>query len=62
LTKKALLILGGSNDQLFMIHTAHEMNLETVVVDGNKNAKGLKQATYSKTIDFSNTDAVIKYA
>lgn len=61
MTKKALLILGGSNDQLFMIHTAHKMNLETVVVDGNKHAKGLKEATYSRAIDFSDTDAVIKY-
>lgn len=60
--KKAILILGASNDQLFMINTAHEMGLETVVVDGNKDAIGLKIATYSKEIDFSNTEKVINYA
>lgn len=59
--KKALLILGASNDQLFMIKTAHEMNIDTVVVDGNKNAVGLKEAKYSKAIDFSNISEVINY-
>jgi hypothetical protein len=59
--KKALLILGGSNDQLFLIKTANEMNIETVVVDGNENAIGFKFATYSKHIDFSNTNKVIEY-
>jgi len=59
--KKALLILGASNDQLFMINSAHEMGLITVVVDGNANAPGLKIANYSKALDFSNTQAVINY-
>ena len=62
MTRKTLLILGGSNDQLFMIKTAHEMNIDTVVVDGNKSAVGLKIATYSKAIDFSNIKEVIIYA
>jgi len=59
--KKALLILGASNDQLFMIHSAHQMGLITVVVDGNGNAPGLQLADYAKVLDFSDTDAVISY-
>lgn len=59
--KEALLILGASADQLFMINTAHQMSLETVVVDGNPEAPGLKVATYSAPIDFSRTDDVISY-
>lgn len=59
--KEALLILGASTDQLFMINTAHQMFLETVVVDGNSQAPGLKVATYSASIDFSRTDDVIAY-
>lgn len=58
---KALLILGGSNDQLFMIKTAKKMGLVTVVIDGNINAPGLSIADHSKVLDFSNTPAVITY-
>ena len=59
---KAISILGASIDQLCMINTAHEMGLETVVVDGKKDAIGLKVATYSKPIDFSHIEEVIHYA
>lgn len=58
---KAILILGGGNDQLFMINTAHSMGLLTVVVDGNHQAPGLKIADYAQAIDFSNTQAVVDY-
>ncbi|WP_354624023.1 ATP-grasp domain-containing protein [Psychromonas sp. MME2] len=59
--QKAILILGGSNDQLFMINTAHSMGLLTVVVDGNPEAPGLKIADYAQAINFSNTQDVIAY-
>jgi biotin carboxylase len=59
--KKALLVLGASADQLFIIDTAHRMSLETAVVDGNPEAPGLKIGTYSAPIDFSKVDEVINY-
>ncbi|MDF1878203.1 ATP-grasp domain-containing protein [Sulfurimonas sp. SAG-AH-194-C20] len=59
--KKALLILGASNDQLFLLQTAKNMGLQTVVVDANPNAVGLDEADYSQAIDFSKTQEVIAY-
>jgi len=61
LKKKCVFILGGGSDQLFMINTAHEMGLETAVVDGNSLAEGLKISTYSENIDFSKLDEVYTY-
>ncbi len=55
------MVLGGGPDQLFMINTAHEMDLETAVIDGNPLAEGLKIATYSENIDFSNLNEVFHY-
>jgi len=60
--KKCVLLLGGSTDQLFIIKTAHELGLETAVIDANKVAPGLSLGTYSAPIDFSNIPAVIDYA
>ncbi|HFD33140.1 MAG TPA: ATP-grasp domain-containing protein [Gammaproteobacteria bacterium] len=59
--QKAILILGGSNDQLFMIDTAQRMGLITVVVDGNDKAPGLLVADHAQAIDFSDTQTVITY-
>jgi len=44
---KNVFLLGGSEDQLFIIKTVHEMGLEIAVVDGNKDVSGLKIATWS---------------
>lgn len=60
--KKCVLLLGGSTDQLFIIKTAHELGLETAVIDADKAATGLSLGTYSAPIDFSNIPAVIDYA
>ena len=60
-SKKCILLLGGSTDQLFIIKSAHELGLETVVIDGNSDAPGLSLGTYSAPIDFSNIPAVIEY-
>jgi len=59
--RKALLILGGGTDQVFMIKTAREMGLISVCVDRNPKAPGLALANYSSAIDFSDTDDVIAY-
>ena len=61
MSKKHILILGGSHDQLFMLNTAKNMNLGTVVLDGNKSAPGLKQADYAKNINFKKLDEVYIY-
>ena len=51
--KKALLVLGGGQDQVFMLKTCKEMGYISVCVDGNPNSPGLKIADYSKPINFS---------
>lgn len=59
--KKHILILGGSVDQLFMLKTAKDMGLGTIVIDGKSNAPGLKLSDLSESIDFSNLDEVYNY-
>ena len=59
--KKALLILGGGPDQVFMIKTSKEMGYVAVCVDGDPNAPGLKLADYSKAINFTEIYNVIAY-
>jgi len=61
LSRQALVILGGSLDQVFLLRTAEEMGLDTIVLDGNPDAPGLKAATYSAAIDFSRVDRVVQY-
>ncbi len=58
---QALVILGGSHDQLHLLRTAHDMELETVVLDGNPSAPGLTLATYGAPLDFSRVDRVVRY-
>jgi biotin carboxylase len=58
---KYLLILGGSTDQVFMIKTAQNMGIGTVVLDGNRYAPGLGIANISANIDFSSIEKVILY-
>ena len=59
--RKALLVLGGGSDQVFMIKTAREIGYITVCVDSNPKAPGLDLADYSKAINFTNTNSVILY-
>ena len=59
--RKALLVLGGGSDQVFMIKTAREIGYITVCVDNNPKAPGLDLADYSKAINFTNTNSVILY-
>lgn len=59
--KKVLVVLGANTDQLFMIKTANAMGYETVALDANPNALGLKEATYSAIIDFSDIEVTISY-
>ena len=61
INKKAILVLGGSSDSLFMIKTAHEMGLLTVCVDQNPKSPGLLLANYSSAIDFVNIEEVITF-
>lgn len=58
---KCVLLLGASNDQLFIIKTAHELGVETAVLDANPDAPGLKLATYSAPINFSDIPKVIEF-
>jgi len=59
--RKCILLLGASEDQLFIIKSAKELELETAVIDRNKCTPGLSCATYSAPIDFSDTEKVIEY-
>lgn len=59
--KKCVLLLGASIDQLFIIKTAHEMGLKTAVLDANADAPGLKLATYSSPINFSDLPKVFEF-
>lgn len=59
--KRYILILGASSDQTFMIKTAKDMGLGTVVLDRNKNAPGLNVADIAAPIDFSEIDKVIDF-
>ena len=59
--KKALLVLGGGQDQVFMIKTSKEMGYISVCVDGDPKAPGLKIADYSEAINFTEIDRVISY-
>ena len=61
MAKKALLVLGGGSDQVFMIKTAQEMGHETACVDGNKHAPGLSLSDYSKAVSFTDIDDVIDF-
>lgn len=55
------MILGGSLDQVFLLRTAEEMGLDTIVLDGNPNAPGLALATHGAPIDFSDVERVVGY-
>jgi biotin carboxylase len=59
--KQGVLILGASQDQLFMIRTAREMGLFTAVVDANPAAPGFGEADFAAPIDFSDVPAVIAW-
>jgi len=59
--KKCVLLLGASTDQLYIIKTANELGIETAVLDGNPDAPGLKLATYSAPINFSDIPRVIEF-
>jgi len=59
--KKALLVLGGGIDQVFMIKTTKEMGYLTVCVDGNPDAPGLKLSDHSKVISYTEVNDIINY-
>lgn len=58
ITKKVILLLGASSDQLFAIKTAKEMGLHTIVVDGDKLAPGFSLSDEHFVISTRDIDAL----
>lgn len=58
---KTLLVLGGGQDQLFMIRTARLMGLIIVVLDRNPYAPGLSEADYSAVICTRDLQAMLEF-
>ncbi|TDU70666.1 carbamoyl-phosphate synthase L subunit-like protein [Prosthecobacter fusiformis] len=52
------MVIGGSYDQLPMIHRARELGCRTLAVDGNPSAPGMEHADEALVIDTSDLDAV----
>lgn len=59
---KAILLLGGSADQLFAIRTAREMGLYTVVVDGNPDSPGFAIADHHAVVSTRDVPALKLFA
>lgn len=59
--RKYILLLGASQDQLFIIKTARDMGVGTVVIDANEDAPGIKMADIGAAIDFSRIDEVVAF-
>lgn len=60
--KKTLMIIGAGFGQLPAIKIANEMNLETIVVDKNPDAIGMKIADHAYAVDVIDIKEVIKVA
>jgi biotin carboxylase len=57
-----LLVLGGGILQLDVIKKAKELNISTIVIDGNKNAEGLKYADFAYVEDITNSNLILEIA
>lgn len=59
--KKSILILGGGSDQVFMIKTAAEMGIKSIVLDKNPNCLGSKLADHFEPISTRNVAAICEF-
>ena len=60
--KPYILLLGGSHDQCFIIKTANQMGVGTVVVDMNPQSPGFDLADFSEVVSTRDVPALIGYA
>ena len=58
----AILLLGASQDQRFIIKTAREKGLTTVVIDQNPESVGFADADYYSTISTKDIPAITEYS
>lgn len=58
---KTLLILGGGQDQLFMIRTAQRMGLKTLILDWNPNAPGFTEADDHAQVSTRDLPAMLQF-
>ena len=59
--KKSILILGGGSDQVFMITTAAEMGIKSIVLDQNPHCLGSKLADHFEPISTRNVYAICEF-
>ena len=59
--KKSILILGGGSDQIFMIRTAAEMGIKSIVLDQNPHCPGSKLADHFEPISTRNVRAICEF-
>lgn len=60
-SKRTLLVLGGSNDQLFLIRTAQELGLNVLCLDQDEGAPGFAEAEECATVSTRDIPAVLAY-
>ncbi len=58
---KTLLVLGGGQDQLFMIRTARLMGLRIIVLDKNLYAPGFLEADYHAVVSTRDIPAILSF-
>jgi len=58
---QAILLLGGSADQIFAIRTARQMGIYSVVVDGNPKSPGFAAADYHAVVSTRDINALKKF-
>jgi len=58
---KTLLVLGGGQDQLFMIRTARLMGLRIIVLDRNPDAPGFSEADYDAVVSTRDLPAMLEF-
>lgn len=59
--KRTLVVLGGGGDQLFMVRTARQMGLATLVFDMNPNAAAFAEADHHAVISTREPEAICAY-
>ena len=59
--KKSILILGGGSDQVFMIRTAAEMGIKSIVLDQNPHCPGSKLADHFEPISIRNVAEICEF-